>query len=558
MVVSDTETLQGCYISEKWDALFLNHLPDYNPFEQAGDCWFDEEEAQYALDFFEECLTHIKGPKAGQKFELEPWQQATVACLFGFKRQDGTRRYREAFIYVARKNGKTPFAAGMLLYGLLCDGEAGAEIYSAAADRDQAKLVFGWVKGMIRQNRQLEARTKIYQNSIVELDPESQTDTGSFYKAISAEGKTKHGYNSHLIVVDELHAQPDRELVDVLDTSVAARAQPLIIYITTADFARESICNEKYDYACKVRDGIIEDMALLPVIFEADKDDDWTKPETWLKANPNLGIAVTPEYLMAKCKKAQDSPAFENTFKRLHLNIQTEQDIRWLQMEKWDACKEGIGLDAMEGVPCFAAMDLASNTDLACYMKLFAMEDGMFAAFPKFYVPADNAWRREKRDKVPYVTWHKKGFVTLTDGDVIDYATIKADLERDWERFNIVELAFDRWNFEALRQQFVAEGIPEEKMISFGQGYVSLSAPTKELEKIVLSQKLIHNNNPVLRWNASNVSVEIDAAENIKPSKKKSTEKIDGIVALVMALGRAITQPAEEGSVYDKRGIISL
>ncbi len=546
-------------VNKKWRKL-LGLLPGYDPFDQAGDCVFVSEIATEAMAFFPECLTHIKGPKAGQSFELEDWQKCIVANLFGWIRPDGTRRYRTAFIYVGRKNGKTPFAAGLVLYGLLCDGEGGAEVYSAAAEREQAKLVYGWVKGMVRLHEELAMRTRVYQNAVVEVDPETGIETGSFYKPISAEAHTKHGYNSHFIVVDELHAQPNSELVEVLETSTGARSQPLIIYITTADYMRESICNIKYDYACKVREGIIEDGAFLPAIYEADKDDDWTSADTWKKANPNLGVAVTPEYITAACRQAQDSPSFENTFKRLHLNMRTEQDVRWLSMVKWDACKRGVGLDDMEleQVPCYAAMDLATTTDIAAYIKLFVLDEGMYAVVAKFYVPEENAWKRQKRDRVPYIDWHKAGLITMTPGEVIDYSFIRKDLEDDWQRFNIQELAFDRWNFEALRQQFMAEGIPAEKMIAFGQGFVSLSAPTKELEKLVISGKLIHNNNAVLRWMASNVAIELDAAGNIKPSKRKSTEKIDGIVATIMALGRAISQPLDEGSVYEDRGLFIL
>ncbi len=542
---------------KEWRELLLD-IPGYDPFTQAGDCWFDDEAAQLAMDFFPECLTHIKGPKTGQPFILETWQKSIIANLFGWKRPDKTRRYRSLFELVPRKNGKTPFAAGIVLYCLLCDHEGGAEIYSAAADRDQAKLVFGWARGMARGHEALSARIRPYQNSLVEIVPGTTEDTGSFYKPISADAFTKHGYNASLVVVDELHAQPNRELVDVLETSTAARSQPLMIYITTSDYQRESICNEKYDYACKVRDGIIDDMSFLPVIYEATRDDDWTDPKVWEKANPNLGISVSLDYIKAACQKAQESPPFENTFKRLHLNIQTEQDVRWLSMEKWKLCDELIAPEDLIGKSCYGAMDLSTVSDIACYMKLFPLEDGRFVFLPKFYVPEENAWKREKKDRVPYITWAKQGFITLTPGDVVDYSYIKKDLEEDWVKYQMEALAFDRWNFEALRQQFLAVGIPGDKMISFGQGFVSLSAPSKEFEKLVISGKLIHNNNPVLKWMASNVSVELDAAGNFKPSKKKSSEKIDGIVAAIMALGQSMTQELVGESVYETRGLLDL
>jgi phage terminase large subunit-like protein len=550
-------TVAELQLTEQWQTLLMG-IPGYDPFTQAGECWFDEDAAQLAMDFFPECLTHIKGPKTGEAFILEEWQRSIIANLFGWKRPDGTRRYRELFLLVPRKNGKTPFAAGMVLNCMLCDDEGGAEIYSAAADAKQAKLVFNWAKGMVKKHEGLNSRCRIYQNSIVEIVPGTTEDTGTFYQPISADAFTKHGYNTHMYVVDEVHAQPDGELMEVLETSTAARSQPLGVYITTQDYLRESACNEKYDYACKVRDNIIEDMSLLPVIYEASRDDDWTSPDVWAKANPNLGVSVSMDYIISKCKKAQDSPSFENTFKRLHLNIQTEQDVRWLSMEKWDNCTDLIDLEDLKGALCYGAMDLATVSDIACYMRLFPLEDGRFVFAPRFYVPKDNAFKREKKDRVPYATWARQGFITLTPGDVIDYSFIKEDLKKDWADYDMQALAFDRWNFEALRQQFMAEGIPADKMISFGQGFVSLSAPSKELEKLIISGKMIHNNNPVMRWMASNVSAEIDASGNIKPSKKKSSEKIDGILAAIMALGQAITQLEKAPSIYKTRGLLDL
>ena len=550
-------TIAELKVVDEWRILLMG-IPGYDPFTQAGNCWFDDEAAQLAMDFYPECLTHIKGPKTGEPFVLEEWQKSIIANLFGWKRPDMTRRYRSLFELVPRKNGKTPFAAGIILICLLCDHEGGAEIYSAAADKEQAKIVFDWAKGMAKGHEALAARVRPYKNSLVEIVPGTGEDTGGFYKPISADAFTKHGYNASLVVVDELHAQPNRELVDVLETSTAARSQPLMVYITTADYKRDSICNDKYDHACKVRDNIIEDMSVLPVIYEASREDDWKSEEVWKKANPNLGISVSLDYIKTACQKAQDSPAFENTFKRLHLNIQTEQDVRWLSMEKWDNCNEVMELADLKGKPCYGAMDLATVGDIACYGRLFPLDDGMFFFSPKFYVPEENAWNREKKDRVPYITWAKQGYITLTPGNVIDYSYIKKDLEDDWATYDMQVLAFDRWNFEALRQQFAAAGIPVDKMIAFGQGFVSLSAPSKEFEKLVISGKLIHNNNPVLRWMAANVSVEIDAAGNIKPSKKKSSEKIDGIITAVMALGEAITQEVTGESIYETRVLLVL
>ncbi len=536
---------------ENWDVTLLL-IPGFDPFADADGFCFDAEAAQLAIDFFPDCLTHVKGEWALQPLVLEPWERSIIGNLFGWKHiKTGLRRFRRCLLYVPRKNAKTTLAAGIVNLVMFTDGEPGAEIYSAAADREQAKLVFVAVREMINNDPELRGRAKIFQHSI------TLGNSVTSYKPISAEAGTKHGFNAHLVVVDELHAQPNSELVEVLETSMGSRRQPLMIYLTTADFKRESVCNDTLDYADKVRQGIIKDPSFLPVIYCADEKDDWKAESTWRKANPNYGISVKPEYIKAACQKAIDSPAFENTFKRLHLNIQTETDVKFLDMARWDDSNERMEEGMLLGKECFAAFDLSTNTDIAGYGLLFPIDDRYVWA-PRFFIPLDNAYIRQRRDRVPYPVWADSGYITMTPGDVVDFGYIKKRFEEDCQKFNIREAAFDRWNFEALRQQLIGDGMPEDKLIAFGQGFVSMSAPTKELEKIVLEKKLIHNNNPVMRWMAANTVVETDAAGNLKPTKKKSAEKIDGIVMLVMALGRAITQPPETISVYEGRGLISV
>lgn len=524
-------------------------IPGYDPVATAGNCWFDADAAIDAIAFIEELLTHVKGELALQPLLLEDWQKAIVANIFGWKRPDGTRRYREVLIYVARKNGKTVLLAAILLVVLFTDGELGAELYSAAADRDQATLVFEQAKGMVVQSPELMRRAKIFTKAI------TYEAEGSSYKAISAEANTKHGYNSHFVGVDELHAQKNRELIDVLLTSVGSRRQPLVVHITTADFDRESICNEKHKYAGDVRDGIIDDIYFLPVIYEATKDDDWTDPAVWATSNPNLDVSVKREYLERECKRAQESPAFENTFKRLHLNIMTEQDVRWLSLAKWDACTGSVAVEDLAGRECFAGLDLANTTDVAAFAMVFPDVDGQTVVLMRFWVPTANAREREKRDKVPYVTWAKQGLVTMTPGNVIDYDIIRRDINELHKTYNIREIAIDRWNATQITTQLQGDGFD---VIEFGQGFASMSAPTKELEKLVIGEQLAHGGNPVLRWMASNVSVQMDAAGNMKPAKDKSSEKIDGIVALVMGIGRAMVRTEVRGSVYERRGMLVL
>ena len=513
---------------------------------------FHRKVADQAVAWIERNLTHIEGELAGKPLVLEPWQRAIVGCVFGWFRPNGLRRYREVFQYVPRKNGKSTLLGGLINLVALCDEEPGAQIYSAAAEREQAALVYRQAKGMLLNNPSLESLVKVYA-TYKSIEYPGQT----VYKALSADADTKHGFNTHFCAVDELHAHPNRELVDVLDTSMGSRRQPLMWYITTADWDRESICNEKYDYACKVRDRVIDDPSFLPAVFEASADDDWTSEATWRKANPNLGVSLSLEYLQRECQRAQDIPGYENTFKRLHLNIRTQNDVRWIRIEDWDRGEAAIDEESLAGRPCYGALDLSSKLDVSAWVMVFPPLSGerSWRVLPRFYVPEDGARKRERLDRVPYLTWSTQGFVTLTPGNVIDYEFIKARIAEDARKFDLQEIAYDPWNATQIAIQLQDSGA---KVIEFNQGFRSMSEPTKELEKLIVQGNLAHGGNPVLRWMASNVSVETDPAGNVKPSKRKSTERIDGIVALVMAIGRAIAQPPPTQSVYESRGILTF
>lgn len=538
------------------EAICRTGIPGYDPWADSGGASFDEDAAQEAVDFFSECLTHIEGTIAGSPFNLERWQVAVVGNLFGWKNSDGSRRYREMLLYVPRKNGKTPLAAGIANYVLFCDGEPGAQCYCAAADREQATYLFRHMKGMIEAEPLLSEQCTIYKatRSVVLNDDEE-----SAMKVLSADGDTKHGGNSHFVAVDELHAQPNRNLVDTLQTSFASanRRQPLLLFITTADFDRESICNEKHEYACKVRDGLLPDPAFLPVIYEASVEDDWTDPAVWRKSNPNLGVSVSEKYFERECQRAQESPAYLNTFLRLHLNVKTQNDVAWVDMVKWDQCGSvPVDLESLAGRECFAGLDLSTTTDITAFVMVFP-EEGGYIVVPRFWIPRDNVLLRERRDRVPYATWARQEMLTMTDGNVVDYDVIRREIGELGKRFNIRKIGADRWNASQIITQLMGDGFDVE---GFGQGYASMSGPTKELEKLIKGVKLSHGGHPVLRWMASNLTVEIDAAENVKPSKSKSTERIDGMVALVMALGMATTGNTNEQSVYDRenRGFLEI
>lgn len=532
--------------------VLLKMIPGFNPFLTCGDCKFKKKLADKALEFFHNELVFIEGEKAGKPFALELWQAAIVANLFGWVKPDGTRRFREAFIAVPRKNGKSPLLAGIIDYMAFCDGEPGAQIYSAAADREQASLIFRHAAGMIMRNENLQARSRIYRSYKAIEFPE----TDGIFKSLSADAETKHGLNSHAVAIDELHAQPNRDLVDVLTTSTGSRRQPLIVHITTAGYDRNSICFEKYDYACKVRDGIFEDNSFLPVIYEALETDQWDSEEVWHKANPNLGVSVSLDYLRRECQRAKDSPAYENTFRRLHLNQWTQSDVRFLGGDTWNNCGEKWQPSMTEtGQIAYAGLDLSSTTDISAFVLAIPQSSGGYAVKPYCWLPAENAHKREIKDRVPYETWARQGHIELTPGKVIDYDVIRRRINEIGEQYNIKQIAVDRWNATQLITQLQGDGFD---IVAFGQGFASMSAPTKELEKLVVGGQLYHPNHPVLNWCAANLSVEIDAAGNFKPSKAKSTERIDLMVALTMALGVAASAEIPSASVYETRGVFSI
>lgn len=515
--------------------------------------WFDEKAAQVAVNFFERLLVHSKGEWAGKPFRLQPWQRdQIIKPLFGWKRQDGTRKFRRAYIEVPRKNGKSTLSSGIALYLLFADGESGAEIYSAAADRDQASIVFDEARSMVDASAELSKRAQVFKKAII------VPGTRSTYRVLSADAYTKHGLNAHGIIFDELHAQPTRDLWDVLTTSTGARRQPLTLAITTAGYDRESICYELHAYAEKVLKGIIADEEFFSYIAKADDDDDWMLPATWQKANPGLGVTVKVDYLEAEAKRAAQTPAYQNTFRRLHLNQWTSQETRWLPIEKWDKCDRPITEKLLEGAVCYGGLDLASTSDIAAFVLDFPAEPGEpenHVWLPHFWIPKDNLIERARHDRVPYDAWARDGLVTVTEGNVIDYSIIIRDIEALGERFNIKEIAFDRWGAFQISQQLEGAGFT---MVGFGQGFVSMSPPMKELLRLVLDGKLSHGANPVLRWMADNMVVSSDAAGNVKPNKEKSREKIDGIVAGLMALDRAVRHGGAPKSVYETRGVLML
>jgi phage terminase large subunit-like protein len=523
-------------------------------------CVFSEKAGQHVVDFFRKYLRHSKGKWAGEPFELMPMQRDEIIMpLFGWKRANGYRRYNLAYISVAKKNFKSTLCAGISAYLLLADGEAGAEVYSAAADIAQAGIVFDECQKMIEASPALKPRVVIRPS----VKTMAYHKAASKYKALSADAFTKEGLNIHGLIFDELHAQRDRRLWDALRYGGAARTQPMLISITTAGFDRHSICYEQYDYAKKVQDPKQDfwDDSFFVYIAEADEDDDWTDRKVWEKANPGLGITVSWQSMEDAFTEAQQSPAKELAFRRYRLNQWTQVSAGMFSMDKWDACGGWpLNLTMFLARECFLGLDLASVTDIAAGVLVAKgrcrnghVVEGGFDVLPFFWVPQENAHERSERDRVPYVQWIKEGYITATPGTRIDYDIIRRDINVLSEQVNIREIAIDSWNSTQLQAQLDGDGFT---VVQFGQGFKSMSAPTKELKALVLAGELSHGDNPVLGWMAGNTASEVDAAENEKPSKKHSVERIDGIVALIMALGRAIVLPEQQPSVYETRGAL--
>ncbi len=489
-------------------------------------------------------LTHTKGRFAREPFNLRTWQQQIVRNLFKTNPRTGLRQYRTGLLMLPRKNGKSELAAAIALYGLLADGEIGAEVYSAAGDRDQASLVFNVAAEMVRNDPELEAQCEILESTKRIVHRKS----GSVYRAISSEAYTKHGFNASMVIADELHVWPNRDLWDVLTTSMGARSQPLVFAISTAGYDRHSLLWELYDHACKVRDGIVEDETFLPIIYEMSKDADWTDEREWHKCNPALDDFRSLEEMRVMAARAKSIPAQENTFRRLYLNQWTEQAERWIPMPLWDACAMPVDVDDLRGKRCFIGMDLSSTRDLTALVAVFPDDDGGFDVLPAFFVPKDNIVERERRDRVPYGEWVRRGHLTATPGNVVDYEYIRKQIGEWAARFDVQEIAYDPWNATDLVVRLTEQD--GFKCEPIRQGYASLSAPTKALETAIASKDLRHDGHPVLRWCMGNVAVESDPAGNLKPSKKVSTERIDGVIALVMAVDR-MSRSAEAGTAYE-------
>ena len=531
----------------------MNKLKKYKPTKfKLKDSHYDKELADFAVMFIES-LCHTKGTWAGKPFELMDWQEQIIRDVFGTVKKNGYRQFNTAYIEIPKKNGKSELAAAVALLLLCGDGEQRAEIYGCAADRNQAKIVFDVAVDMVRFCPALEKRCKILESQ----KKITYIPTNSSYQVLSADVANKHGFNTHGVIFDELHTQPNRKLYDVMvQGSGDARMQPLYFLITTAGNNTESICYEVHQKAEDILNGRKTDTTFYPVIYGADMEADWTDPKVWQKANPSLGETIGMDKVKAACESARQNPGEENAFRQLRLNQWVKQSIRWMPMEKWDACDFPVDPEELEGRVCYGGLDLSSTSDLTAFVLVFPPEDDdePYYILPYFWLPEETLELRVRRDHVNYDVWEKQGYIQTTEGNVVHYGYIEKFIESLGERYNIREIAFDRWGAVQMVQNLEGMGFT---VVPMGQGFASMSPPTKELMKLTLEKKLAHGGHPVLRWNMDNIFIRTDPAGNIKADKAKSTEKIDGAVACIMALDRAIRCGNDTSeSVYDSRGLL--
>ena len=547
----------------------VRHLRDLKEGPERG-LRFDKTAVLKVIRFFEKVLCFSEGDFAGKPFKLEPWQKFILGSLFGWYGKDGHRRFRNAYVEIAKGNGKSPMAGGIGLYGLVADGVQGAQIYSAAVVKDQAKILWRDADNMVKASPELSAHVDQQVQNLAVLD------THSFFRPVSSEYRALEGLRVHMGLIDEVHEHPNDKVYEKIRAGTKGFQDALILEITNCGFDKQSICWQHHLMSEQVLSGVIENDAWFAYICQLDacevcaekghmmanpgceNCDDWRDERVWKKANPNLGVSIPLKYLREQVAEAKGMPSKQNTVLRLNFCIWTEQATRWLDMTQWMQCAGQVDERALEGRMCYGGLDLASTRDLCALALVFppSDEEEPVQVIWCFWVPEDTVKERVQRDRVPYDLWVRQGHMMTTEGNVADYDVIRTDILHLGTLYNIRELAIDRWNSTQLQVQLVGEGVT---VVPFGMGFVSMTAPSKELERLVFQQGIAHGNNPAANWAASNVAVEHDSADNIKPNKEKSTEKIDPITALIMAIGRMIVSDGSDGtSVYEQRGMVTV
>lgn len=543
------------------------HLRDLEQGAARG-IYFDAKQARRAFRFFG-MLRHTDGQFANKIFQLHPYQQFVIGSLFGWKKADGSRRFIVAYIEIGKGNGKTPLAAGVGLYGLVADGEAGAQIYSAAVTRDQAMLSFVDAENMAKASPEIADRIDFNVGNMAVVE------TNSFFRAISSEKRGLDGKRVHIALIDELHEHPSGIVVDKMRAGTKSRRQALIFEITNSGYDRTTVCWQHHEYSAQVLGGILEDDGWFAYVCQLDPCekcaadgkqmptdgcpgcDQWTEEATWIKANPGLDVILTRRYLAGQVKEAQGMPTKENIVRRLNFCQWTEQDVRWIPMADWDSCPKTIDLEelAKSKRRCWGGLDLSATNDYTAFLMCFPPlgEDDPWIWVPKIWVPGVTAEERERRDRLPITTWARQGLISVTEGNVVDYDFVIKEIEELGSRFAIQDIGYDSWNATQAANELGKLGFV---MVEMRQGTATLNEPCKMLEKLVRSHQINHGGHQVMRWMASNVVVRVDANGNLAPDKEKSGQKIDGIVAGLMAMGRAI-RCQDEPCVYNSRGFLS-
>jgi phage terminase large subunit-like protein len=556
--------LDGTIPACRWTRLAVErHYRDLETGHERGLC-HNPQAAQLWADFFL-CLHHFEGDFAGRPIELDPWELFIIWNVFGWMRADGTRRFRKAYNEIARKVGKSTFAAGIGLGGMIIDGEGGPQNYSAAVDKQHARHVLhSKAEKYVRRSPSLRHRLNIAKTTgRISFDLND-----GYYEPLGKDSDVGEGFNPHITLFDELHAHKTREMYDVIDSAHGARSQSLDFIITTAGFDQSCFCyTEIRDYVCQVLQGIIEDDEWFGCIWTIDDDDDWKDESCWPKANPQSYFDTQIDDMRRMARAAVQKPAALNNFLTKRLNVWTTQKIKWVNLDEWKKSPPIVAASELRGKACFSALDLSANIDLTGMVHLFPLGDDHLTIVPRFWIPADRIRDRERRDAAQYEAWVREGYITATPGNVIDYKVVIADIQRDFDQFDVQKLAYDPWGpAEAIRQDLIDDGMAADKMVVFRQGYASMSPAMKTLERLYLDGKIHGLNHPVMLWMASNVQARMDPAGNVKPDKSANrqggvgttTKRIDGFVCLVMCTGIWSTVEPAKPSVYKTRGLLTL
>lgn len=523
--------------------------------------YFDPREAIAPIRFASDVCRHSKGEWAGQPVILQPWQQFIFGSLFGWrKKSDHTRRFRVAYIEVPRKNGKTTVCAVLGPYLAFLDGEPGAEVYCVATKKDQAKILFDEARRMVEASPSL--------SSIVEVLKNNLNDGVSKMEPLGRDSKTQDGLNVHACLIDEVHKHKNSDMIDVMQSASGARRQPLRIEITTAGtYEPTSVCWLHHQYTVNIieaaaneSDAFVDDQ-WFGFIACADPDDDWSDPKAARKANPNFGVSVKEEYILSECARALKIPSEQNTYMQMHLNRWPQQQERAIDMKQWMKCKPRAALSDLLGRRCFGGLDLASTMDQNAFSLVFydekagGLENGV-DVLVWYWMPQVDILEKQRLHMAHYTTWAEQGHLTLTEGNVADYDKIRVDVNEICSRYDVQEIAFDPWNQAAIVPKLIDDGA---NMVPFRQGFASMNNPCKELLRLVASGRFRHGDNPILHWNASNVQAKYDEAQNMKWDRRHvNTQKIDGLVASTMALGRLMASIQDRALVTEQTGGIKV